>query len=88
MKALEEPYEVFLEANGGVNRCGICGKEPPLHRDHEHRGEGKPRGLLCFPCNLQLKHTSTPKWLRAAAAYLERAESLDAKLGELLGGEE
>lgn len=75
LKALELPYETFVEINGG-EQCGICGKVPEsgkkLHRDHEHRGDGKPRGLLCFPCNLQLKHSSTVEWLRAAAAYLER----------------
>lgn len=77
MKALDQPYSVFLEANGGIERCGICGVEPgqrKLHRDHAHEGDGYPRGLLCFPCNLQLKHTSTEEWLRAAADYLQRAQ--------------
>lgn len=78
MAALEQPYSAFLEANGGIERCGICGVEPgqrKLHRDHAHVDDGYPRGLLCFPCNLQLKHTSTEEWLRAAADYLERAEA-------------
>jgi hypothetical protein len=74
--ALELPYEHYLKINGGPH-CGICGKVPApgqrFHRDHEHKFDGRPRGLLCFPCNLQLKHTSTPEWLRAAAAYLERS---------------
>jgi hypothetical protein len=78
MSALSLPYEYYLEINGGP-QCGICGKLPApgqrFHRDHEHKGVGYARGLLCFPCNLQLKHTSTVKWLRAAAAYLERADA-------------
>lgn len=78
MSALDVPYEHYVELNGG-EYCGICGKTPEpgkrLHRDHEHKGVGRPRGLLCFPCNLQLKHTSTVEWLRAAAAYLERVEA-------------
>lgn len=76
LSALSLPYEYYREINGG-ERCGICGREPQpgkrLHRDHEHKGVGKPRGLLCFQCNQQLKHTSTVEWLRAAAEYLERA---------------
>lgn len=78
LAVLAEPYSVFLAANGGIERCGICGAEPgrsKLHRDHEHKADGFPRGLLCFPCNLQLKHTSTAEWLRAAADYLDRAEA-------------
>lgn len=78
LAVLDEPFSVFLAANGGIERCGICGAEPgraKLHRDHEHKGDGFARGLLCFPCNLQLKHTSTIEWLRSAADYLERAES-------------
>lgn len=77
MSALALPYEYYVRLNGG-EYCGICGRRPEsgkrLHRDHEHKGVGTPRGLLCFPCNLQLKHTSTVTWLRGAAAYLERVE--------------
>jgi hypothetical protein len=78
MSALDLPYEYYVQINGGEH-CGICGRVPDpgkkLHRDHEHKGVGFARGLLCFPCNLQLKHTSTVTWLHGAAAYLERAES-------------
>jgi hypothetical protein len=79
LSALSLSYEYYVLLNGG-DHCGICGRErtpsdPKLHRDHEHKGVGTPRGLLCFPCNLQLKHTSTAKWLRAAADYLERVEA-------------
>lgn len=77
LSALNLPYEYFVEVNGGEH-CGICGKVPEpgkkLHRDHEHVGVGFARGVLCFPCNLQLKHSSSVAWLRAAADYLERAE--------------
>lgn len=77
MSALALPYEYYVRLNGGEH-CGICGRRPEpgkkLHRDHEHKGVGTARGLLCFPCNLQLKHTSTIAWLRGAAEYLERVE--------------
>lgn len=75
MKALDDPYEYFVAVNGG-DFCGICGRVPEpgkkLHRDHDHRS-GAARGVLCFPCNLQLKNGYTPEWHRAAADYLERA---------------
>ena len=78
MSALSLPYEYYVEINGGEH-CGICGLPPSpnrkLDRDHEHKGVGFARGLLCWSCNRQLKHTSTASWLRAAAAYLERAEA-------------
>ena len=47
-------YEKKLKEQGGV--CAIC-KRPPgeiqLHVDHDH-SNGKPRGLLCGNCNMQL----------------------------------
>lgn len=77
MSALALPYAYYVEINGG-ERCGICGAPASpnrkLDRDHEHKGVGFARGLLCWSCNRQLKHTSTVTWLRAAADYLERAE--------------
>lgn len=77
MAALEIPYEAYVELNGSET-CGICGKPPSpgrrLDRDHEHRGEGRPRGLLCWACNRQLRSWATVEWLRAAAAYLERSQ--------------
>jgi hypothetical protein len=76
--ALDIPYEEYVALFG--ERCGICGREPSavrrLDRDHDHRGDGRPRGLLCAPCNRALNDRVTPEWLRAAADYLERA--LDA----------
>jgi hypothetical protein len=71
-------YEEFIEINGGEH-CGICGRGRPesgrrLHRDHDHR-TGAPRGLLCFPCNRQLRTWTTIDWMRRAIAYLERSEA-------------
>jgi hypothetical protein len=79
MAALDLSYEAYVELNGG-ERCGICGRtrdqlpDPSrrLDRDHEHKGTGKPRGLLCRECNRRLKSYMTPLWLRLATFYLER----------------
>jgi hypothetical protein len=78
MSALKLPLAYYVEINGG-ERCGICGKSPKpgekFHRDHEHKGVGFARGLLCFPCNSALRPYMTLEWLRAAVAYVERAEA-------------
>lgn len=78
MAALDIPYEVYVEINGGEH-CALCGigrsESRRLDRDHDHR-TGQPRGLLCWRHN---KLLGTADWsvtlLRAAADYLERAES-------------
>lgn len=72
---LKHSYEEFIELNGG-EQCGICGRGRPesgrrLHRDHDHR-TGEPRGLLCFPCNRQLRTWMTVEWMLNAIYYLER----------------
>jgi hypothetical protein len=71
---LETPYELWVARFG--ERCGICGRPPGpnrrLDRDHDHRGAGAPRGLLCHQCNRALPSWVTADWLRKAAAYLER----------------
>lgn len=76
-KALELTMAEYIELNGGP-QCGICGKLPKegerFHRDHEHKGNGLARGVLCFPCNSALRPYMTIKWVRAALAYLQRAE--------------
>lgn len=76
LRALELPYEEYVRLNGG-EVCGICGSGPSenrrLDRDHEHRGDGKPRGLLCWKCNKALDHRVSAGWLRKAADYLDRA---------------
>jgi hypothetical protein len=74
MIALEQPYEVYVELNGGEH-CAICRALPKtkrLDRDHDHR-TGRPRGLLCHRCNRALQVWVTVEWLAAAGAYLERA---------------
>lgn len=75
LAALDLPYETFVELNGG-EWCGICGAEPKagkrLHRDHDHR-TGRPRGVLCFPCNSALRPYMTADWLGCALDYVERA---------------
>lgn len=77
MSALALPYEFYVQINGG-EFCGICGCVPELgkklHRDHEHKGVGTPRGTLCFRCNAALRPYMDLAWLRAAVAYVERAD--------------
>lgn len=77
MAALDLAYEEYVTLNGGEH-CGICGNPRSetrrLDRDHDH-ATGRPRGLLCWSCNRQLRTWATVAWLRAAAAYLERAEA-------------
>lgn len=85
-QALEMTYEQAVELFG--ERCGICGTGPGtrrLHRDHEHKGDGRIRGLLCFRCNAALRSYQTIEWLRGALAYLERFERLrdDERASEL-----
>lgn len=79
IKALDLPYEAYVLVNGGSENCGICGRPPPdggrHRRDHEHQGDGLPRGLLCWTCNLALRDFATVEWLRKAADYLERADT-------------
>lgn len=69
-------YEDCIEINGGEH-CGICGARPKtrrLDRDHEHKGNGALRGLLCIRCNLALPNRITIEWLKLAIAYLKRFE--------------
>lgn len=66
-------YAVMFIAQDGV--CAICHRPPKtkrLHVDHDHRGTGRVRALLCFRCNRSLPYWATPEWLRDAADYLER----------------
>jgi hypothetical protein len=74
---LSEADEI-LASQGGV--CAVCGRairdsrgfEP--HIDHDH-GTGVIRGVLCFNCNAGLGAFGDDVGrLRAAVAYLERAE--------------
>jgi len=75
LKALDIGYDQYVAINGGEH-CGICGataKARRLHRDHEHSGDGRPRGILCFRCNAALRPYMDAEWLDRAAAYLRRA---------------
>lgn len=73
MKALDLPYEWYAKEFG--ERCGICGRAPSanrrLDRDHCHK-TGKPRGVLCAPCNRKLGDLDVT-WLWQAIGYLQRA---------------
>lgn len=60
------------EYRGYQRACAICAREDNLVGDHDH-DTGKPRGVLCRPCNLAIGNMrDRPDLLRAAADYLER----------------
>lgn len=80
MSVLALPYSYFVEANGGVDACGICGVKPKpgakLNRDHAHVGVGFARGVLCWRHNQALEmFGDDPNVLQAAIDYLARAEA-------------
>ena len=92
MKALDLPYEVYVELNGSEN-CGICQREPKRDadgnivrrhdRDHDHK-TGRPRGLLCpgrMGCNRKLGRVDDPAWLESAIEFLRRARSRGEAMG-------
>jgi hypothetical protein len=72
---LSDYDRLFIEQGG---RCAICGSESPGRKgvtrfafDHDHE-TGRPRGLLCLPCNVGIGALQDdPELLRAAIAYLE-----------------
>lgn len=75
-------YARLLAFQGG--KCWICqratGRARRLAVDHDH-ATGKPRGILCSPCNRLLGHVrDDPEVLLRAARYLASppAEQLDA----------
>lgn len=82
-------YEALLNAQGGL--CAICRRPQQTHRDgttddfavdHDHVTD-KVRGLLCHHCNTALgKMRDSPRLLRRAAAYLERARGDDAEVDQ------
>ena len=83
LRALDLPREVYVEANDGYDGCWVCrylGEQRPgvLGRDHEHKGEGKPRGILCTFHNRLLGPNYTPELAQAFAAYLNRASLKEA----------
>lgn len=77
-----EETRAMLDAQSGG--CAVCratihlvgAKSSPglAHVDHDHE-VGHVRGLLCRPCNLAVGlMKDSPSRLRAAAAYLDRAQ--------------
>jgi hypothetical protein len=54
------------------DRCAICADPSPQHLDHDHQ-TGCVRALLCQRCNHALGlFRDEPRFLRAAADYVER----------------
>ncbi len=78
-----EQYEIMLKAQDG--KCAICGRSEngrgcrggvkDLAVDHDHKPDGKIRGLLCSPCNQGIGlFKDNPELLEKAIAYLRRHE--------------
>ena len=85
MAALNQPRDVFVQANDGYDGCWVCrhlgikmaGK---LQRDHWHNGplKGQPRGILCPFHNRSLGPRYTPELVLALGRYLTRPEGADS----------
>jgi hypothetical protein len=80
MAALDLPREAFIAANDGYDGCWVC-RELGIQlagatvRDHEHKGTGRPRGILCQWHNRKLGPAYTPELVNAYAKYLSRPEA-------------
>lgn len=78
--ALNQPRAVFVQANDGYDGCWVC-RELGIQlagatvRDHEHKGDGRPRGILCQWHNRKLGPAYTPELVAAYAKYLARPEA-------------
>lgn len=77
MKALDLPRSAYLTANDGLDGCWVCNElglplDKATVRDHEHVGDGKPRGLLCVFHNRKLGPAYTFELVSAYAKYLGR----------------
>jgi hypothetical protein len=59
---------MYFEQDGS---CLLCPEEATV-LDHCHK-TGKPRGLLCHPCNAALGHIEKDDWLFKAYTYLKEA---------------
>src|SRR5574339_629814 len=69
-----EQYEQMLADQDG--KCAICKRPPKANRrlavDHDHTN-GNVRGLLCTPCNRELKYWDLhPEYIIRAHHYLEK----------------
>jgi hypothetical protein len=78
--ALDHDRAVFVAANDGYDGCWVCRElgiqmGGPLQRDHEHKGDGRPRGILCVFHNRKLGPAYTPELVNAYAKYLARPEA-------------
>lgn len=51
--------------------CEICGRQFPLHCDHDHASL-QHRGWLCNYCNTRLPILEDTEWLNRAQAYLQK----------------
>jgi Recombination endonuclease VII len=84
----DDTYEVYLDVAREVHgvddeSCCCCGKprsqERRHDRDHGHlQGSvsfGRPRGVLCVPCNRLMPRELTPERSRLITAYLDRVET-------------
>ena len=77
LAALNHDRAVFIVANDGYDGCWVCRElgvklDGPLYRDHEHKGNGRPRGLLCRYHNGCLGPRYTPELVAVLARYLNR----------------
>lgn len=78
-QALNDGLAVFIAANDGYHGCWVC-RELGIHmagklqRDHEHKGNGRARGILCVFHNRKLGPAYTPELVAAYAKYLNRLE--------------
>jgi hypothetical protein len=77
MAALDLPHAVYVAANDGYDGCWVCRElglsmGGALQRDHEHRGDGVPRGILCIYHNRKLGPAYTVELVNAYAKYLAR----------------
>lgn len=51
-----DEYKAMLEKQGFL--CALCQAAPATHVDHDHY-DGRIRGILCGPCNLDLEGFET-----------------------------
>ena len=67
-------WDALFEKQGRI--CGICKTSDPKYRnwhtDHDHE-TGVVRGILCNPCNVDLRALDNKDWFKAALEYLEMA---------------
>jgi hypothetical protein len=76
-KITRRGLEALRECQG--DRCAICDCPSPQHLDHDHT-TGRVRQLLCQRCNHALGlFRDEPRFLRAAADYVERHRAVPCR---------